>query len=231
MAVPSLQRTVRVAPGPRPKRADPRAQKGPPTPPKPAAQKPVGLWDKSPKERESLTSQTKVQAATPFTGSQARHSAYQTPTHAGYGGSASDRTAQAWSRAAGMQQSASANQTLNDLDRAYQNKGQQVRAADVFNQRADQVRRFGLTEGQRSDTRSQNVNYNNQLANFRNQIQIARANADNNLMSNTLGLIAGGGLLNSLGTVATLQAAAPLSMGGGGMGFRAFGPVGRGLLG
>jgi hypothetical protein len=130
-----------------------------------------------------------------------------------------------------MQQSSSANQTLNDLDRAYQNKGQQLRAADVFNQRADQVRRFGLTEGQRSDTRSQNVNYDNQIKNFRNQVDIAKANAQNNLMSNMLGLVAGGGILNTLGTIGTLRAAAPASMGGLGMGWGAFGPVGRGLLG
>jgi len=195
-----------------------------------AAQRPVRLWDRAPTERASLTKDSAVKAAAPFSQSMARQYSQPTQAYAGYGSSAGEKSLNAWSQAAAMQQKTAATGALDELSRNYQNKAQQVRAGDVFNQRADQVRRFGLNEGQRADLRGQNVNFEQQRLNLANQVRQAQANSQNNILNSTLGLVAGGGILNSLTTVGALRAAAPASMGGGGLGMSAFGPVGRGLM-
>jgi hypothetical protein len=189
-----------------------------------ATPKPVGAWDKSPTNTGRLVSSSPIKAANPFGGSQARQYTNVASPFAGRGNSAGDRSLQAFGQAAQMQQRGESQKSLEDLGVSYQNKAQELRAADVYNQRADQVRRFGFSEAQRADRRAQNVNREQQLLNYQNQIAEARANANQNLANSMFSLIAGGGVLSGLSTVGALRASMPKSMYGGGMGLNAFYP-------
>jgi hypothetical protein len=164
-----------------------------------------------------------------FSGSQARQYSQFAPTQRNHGTGGGNQSHNAFAQAMANQQQHAATQGINQLQTEYGQRAQKVRSGDTYAQRADQVRRFGMTEGQRADLRNQSVQREQQLANYQNQISEARKNAQNNLLSNTLNMVAGGGILNSLATYNVLKdKAGSMGLLGGGGGF---GPIGSGLLG
>lgn len=191
----------------------------------------MGSVEGTRQEIAPLSNTSKINTASPYTGSQLRQYSTVKPTAVNYGMGSGDRTRQAYGQAMANRQSSQYMQAMEDASRQQQQKAEQSRSADIFAQRADQVRRYGLDEGYRADRRGIELQKDEDMRNIRSRLLEASRNRDLEMRNATLNAIMGGGMMSSAGNAWIAGRQGQPFFGGGLMGGAAAGAAGGGGLG
>lgn len=146
-----------------------------------------------------LASTSEVKTAGPF--SQGHMRQYGQPKVAAqqYGSGAGSRSQGAFAQASAQQAGNQYRSGMEQANMASQQNLEKVRSADIYGQRADQTRRFGLEEGYKADKRGIEISEREDGRNLRNRLEENRKNTALDFNHNMLNLLVGGGMMSSLG--------------------------------
>lgn len=132
-----------------------------------------------------------------------------------YAGGAGNQSRDAFARAGAMQTGNAYMQQMEDTNRAYRRKAEQARSADIYAQRADAARRYGMDESYKADRRGIALSKREDMRNLRNRMEEHKRNTDLDFTHNMANLVAGGGLLSASGNAWTGYNQGRPGMGGG----------------
>jgi hypothetical protein len=172
----------------------------------------------------ALASGSSVPTSGPF--SQAHMHQYgrsQAPSRQ-YGSGAGARSQGAFAQAAAQQAGNQYRSTMEQANLQSQQNMEKVRSSDIYSQRADQVRRFGLDQGYEADRRGIQLSEQQDTKNIRNRLDEDRRNQQMNRQLSLLQGLVGGG--NLMGAAADARISAQ-----GGRSFMGYGGGGGGFLG
>lgn len=172
-----------------------------------------------------------IGASGPFTAGHMAQYGQPKPAARQYGGGSGDRSRDAFAQAGAQQAGNAYMQQMEDANRAYRTGAEQARSADVFSQRQDAARRYGLNESYKADRRGINLAQREDLRNMRNRLEEQKRNTDLEYRHNLLNLVAGGGALSAMGNAWTAyNQGAPGAAAGRSGGVNPYG-TGSGVLG
>jgi hypothetical protein len=146
-----------------------------------------------------LANKSGISTSGPFTGSHMQQYGTAKPASRAYGTGSGDRSRGAFAQHSGMQQSNQYQQAMEDANRQFGQQAEKARSQDIFAQRADQVRRYGLDEGYKSDRRGIELQEREEGRNIRARVSEARRERDADMRNSILGTLFGGGVMSSLG--------------------------------
>lgn len=164
----------------------------------------------------SIGGSSSIATSGPFTAGHMAQYGKPKPAARQYGGGSGDRSRDAFARAGSQQAGNAYTQQMEDANRQYQKKAEQARSADVYAQRADAARRFGMDESYKADKRGIALSRREDMRNVRNRLDEMKRNTDLDFRNNLINLAVGGGLLSAGGNVMTANAR---GTGWGGSGF------------
>ena len=164
-----------------------------------------------------------ISTTNPFTAGHMAQYGQPKPAARQYGGGAGDRSRDAFAKAGAQQAGNAYMQKMEDTNRGLQQEAEKARSADVFSQRQDAARRFGLDESYKADRRGIMLSQREDIRNMRSRLEEQKRNTDLEYRHNLLNLVTGGGLLSATGNAWTAY-----NQGAPGMGGSA---AGGGLLG
>ena len=164
----------------------------------------------------SIGGSSGISTAGPFTAGHMAQYGKPKPAARQYGGGSGDRSRDAFARAGSQQAGNVYTQQMEDTNRQYQKKAEQARSADVYAQRADTARRFGMDESYKADKRGIALSRREDMRNIGNRLDEMKRNTDLERRNSMINLAFGGGLLSSGGNVMTARAR---GTGVGGSGF------------
>jgi hypothetical protein len=88
---------------------------------------------------------------------------------------------------------------MEDTNRQYQQKAEAARSADVYAQRADAARRYGMDESYKADRRGIQLQRREDMRNMRAREEEFKRNIDQDYRNNMINLVAGGGAMSAAG--------------------------------
>lgn len=140
-----------------------------------------------------------IRTTGPFTqGHMAQYGKPQ-PAARQYGGGSGDRSRDAFARAGAQQAGNAYMQQMEDTNRQYQQQAEKARSADIYAQRADAARRYGMDESYKADRRGIQLSRREDMRNIRNRLDEQKRNTDLEWRHNLLNLAVGGGTLSASG--------------------------------
>lgn len=147
----------------------------------------------------SIGGSSSVRTSGPFTQGHMAQYGKPDPAARQYGTGSGDRSRDAFARAGAQQAGNAYMQQMEDANRGYQKKAEAVRSADIYAQRADRARRFGMDESYKADRRGIQLSRREDMRNVRNRLDEHRRNTDQEWRNNMISLGFGGGTMSSAG--------------------------------
>lgn len=140
-----------------------------------------------------------VRTSGPFTRGHMAQYGKPDPAARQYGTGSGDRSRDAFARAGAQQAGNAYMSQMGDANRDYQKRAEQLRSADIYSQRADRARRYGMDESYKADRRGIQLSRREDMRNIRNRLDEHRRNTDLEWRHNMLNLGVGGGTMSALG--------------------------------
>lgn len=159
----------------------------------------MGSLNAPAQQTAQLANTSGISARSPFTGSHMQQYGSPKPTTRAYGTGSGDRSRGAFAQHSAMQQGNQYRQAMEDANRQYGMQAEKARSQDIYAQRADQVRRYGLDEGYKADRRGIELQQREDANNIKARVSEARRQRDADMRSGILGSLFGGGMLSSAG--------------------------------
>jgi len=162
---------------------------------------------------------SRIQTQGPYRAAEQRQYGRGSSQPAAFGGGAGARTQNAYSQALSQQRGNARFQQMEQANRGYQKQAEKARSADIYSQRADAARRYGMDESYMNDLRGINLSKREDIRNIRNRLDEQRRNTSLEYTHNMANLLAGGGLLSSAGNAWTAYRGGADGSGGYGAGW------------
>jgi hypothetical protein len=145
----------------------------------------------------SASSSSSVPTTGPFSQGHMRQYGRPQPASRQSGSGAGARTQGAFAQAAAQQAGNQYRAGMEDANLQSQQNLEKVRSGDIFSQRSDQVRRYGMDKGYEADKRGIQLSQQQDLMNVQNRLREDMLNQRTNRQMGVFNNLLGGGLLSS----------------------------------
>lgn len=140
-----------------------------------------------------------VRTSGPFTQGHMAQYGKPDPASRQYGTGSGDRSRDAFARAGAQQTGNAYMQRMEDANREYQKRAEQIRSADIYAQRADRARRYGMDESYKADRRGIQLSRREDARNIRARLDEHRRNTEQDWRNSMYSLMFQGGAMTSAG--------------------------------